>query len=140
VAVGLRAAVPTDHAVVAEVGVQCRASRVCTVHTWDGLTVCTPCRALVTALQSLSDVSGCLCAACPSAIPAHVAFIMDGNRRFAQEHHMVTLTGHALGYDKLKEVRGSASCGPHISTLCLHTITRRAVYDRRGLMRVRWLL
>ena len=44
---------------------------------------------------------------------------MDGNRRFAQEHHMVTLTGHALGYDKLKEVRGSASENPYIHALSL---------------------
>jgi ditrans,polycis-polyprenyl diphosphate synthase len=34
-------------------------------------------------------------------IPQHVAFIMDGNRRYAERHHLRTLHGHSYGYDAL---------------------------------------
>ena len=37
-------------------------------------------------------------------IPEHVAFIMDGNRRFAKSHNEPTLIGHRMGYDKLRRV------------------------------------
>ncbi len=34
----------------------------------------------------------------------HIAFIMDGNRRWAKEKSLTTLEGHRKGYDKVKEV------------------------------------
>ena len=34
-------------------------------------------------------------------IPAHVAFIMDGNRRFAERKNMESAQGHAHGYSRL---------------------------------------
>ncbi len=37
-------------------------------------------------------------------VPHHVAIIMDGNRRFAQEWGMPTADGHVKGKDKLEEV------------------------------------
>lgn len=37
-------------------------------------------------------------------IPQHVAFIMDGNRRFARQLHRDTLEGHSEGFRKLTEV------------------------------------
>jgi hypothetical protein len=37
-------------------------------------------------------------------IPKHVAFIMDGNRRFAVKNHMERAEGHFRGFDKLSEV------------------------------------
>lgn len=37
-------------------------------------------------------------------IPRHVAFIMDGNRRYAKQQQVHTAQGHYRGYDKLKEV------------------------------------
>lgn len=40
-------------------------------------------------------------------IPKHVAFIMDGNRRFAVKNHMERAEGHFKGFDKLAEVRAT---------------------------------
>jgi ditrans,polycis-polyprenyl diphosphate synthase len=34
-------------------------------------------------------------------IPAHVAFIMDGNRRYADQHHLQKVEGHSFGYRRL---------------------------------------
>ncbi|HRR67010.1 MAG TPA: undecaprenyl diphosphate synthase family protein, partial [Methanomassiliicoccales archaeon] len=36
------------------------------------------------------------------AIPGHVAIIMDGNRRFAQEIGLAVREGHVKGKDKLE--------------------------------------
>jgi undecaprenyl pyrophosphate synthase len=40
-------------------------------------------------------------------IPQHVAFVMDGNRRFARSHHIETVEGHNLGFEALARVRRS---------------------------------
>ena len=37
-------------------------------------------------------------------IPRHVAFIMDGNRRYARKEHIPRAEGHKRGFDKLMEV------------------------------------
>jgi len=37
-------------------------------------------------------------------IPQHLGFIMDGNRRWAQERNLPTLEGHRKGYDTFKKV------------------------------------
>ncbi len=35
-------------------------------------------------------------------IPTHVAFIMDGNRRYAERLHMARISGHQQGYNKAR--------------------------------------
>jgi ditrans,polycis-polyprenyl diphosphate synthase len=37
-------------------------------------------------------------------IPQHVAFVMDGNRRFARNHKIETVEGHNLGFEALARV------------------------------------
>lgn len=34
----------------------------------------------------------------------HIAFIMDGNRRWAKEHHLPTLIGHKKGYENIEKI------------------------------------
>jgi ditrans,polycis-polyprenyl diphosphate synthase len=38
------------------------------------------------------------------AIPLHIGFIMDGNRRYAKSHNEQTVVGHKMGYDRLRRV------------------------------------
>lgn len=42
------------------------------------------------------------------AIPTHVGFILDGNRRWARQRGLPTLEGHRLGYDNLKDITKAA--------------------------------
>lgn len=37
-------------------------------------------------------------------VPAHVAIILDGNRRWAKERHLPAIMGHRAGYDNLKKL------------------------------------
>jgi hypothetical protein len=55
-------------------------------------------------------------------IPRHIAFIMDGNRRFARKMKVEYQQGHSLGFDKLKEVCLDSSFS------CLH---RRLFFSLR---------
>lgn len=36
-------------------------------------------------------------------VPRHIAFIMDGNRRFAKSEHIAKIDGHSKGFEKLAE-------------------------------------
>jgi ditrans,polycis-polyprenyl diphosphate synthase len=42
-------------------------------------------------------------------VPGHVAFVMDGNRRYAREHGVPTLVGHSDGFVAFERVRAYAS-------------------------------
>ncbi|XP_014677911.1 PREDICTED: probable serine/threonine-protein kinase DDB_G0280111 [Priapulus caudatus] len=46
-------------------------------------------------------------------IPRHIAFIMDGNRRFAVRNKMERLEGHVSGFEKLAEVFSPCRHGNH---------------------------
>ena len=35
--------------------------------------------------------------------PAHIAFIPDGNRRWAKEKGLPSIEGHRVGYNRFKE-------------------------------------
>jgi ditrans,polycis-polyprenyl diphosphate synthase len=37
-------------------------------------------------------------------IPQHIAFIMDGNRRYAKINSIETYKGHAAGFNQLEKV------------------------------------
>ncbi|KIV97841.1 di-trans,poly-cis-decaprenylcistransferase [Exophiala mesophila] len=37
-------------------------------------------------------------------VPKHVAFVMDGNRRFAKDHRIETIEGHNLGFEALAKI------------------------------------
>jgi ditrans,polycis-polyprenyl diphosphate synthase len=42
-------------------------------------------------------------------VPRHVAFVMDGNRRFARNHQIETIEGHNLGFEALAKVGSTAN-------------------------------
>ena len=46
-------------------------------------------------------------------VPQHIAFVMDGNRRFARNHGIETIEGHNLGFEALARVRTNqfVECG-----------------------------
>lgn len=37
-------------------------------------------------------------------VPKHVAFVMDGNRRYAKNHRLMVTEGHNLGFEALARV------------------------------------
>lgn len=43
-----------------------------------------------------------------SNLPIHLGFILDGNRRWAQENGLPSLEGHKKGYQRLKKIATSA--------------------------------
>ncbi|XP_052000421.1 dehydrodolichyl diphosphate synthase complex subunit Dhdds-like isoform X2 [Xyrauchen texanus] len=56
-------------------------------------------------------------------MPKHVAFIMDGNRRYAQKKHVERKEGHTQGFDKLAEtLRWCLNLGIHEVTVYAFSI------------------
>jgi ditrans,polycis-polyprenyl diphosphate synthase len=54
---------------------------------------------------ALSNVRELLMAAIRQGpVPQHVAFVMDGNRRFAKSHKIEVVEGHNLGFEALARV------------------------------------
>lgn len=47
-------------------------------------------------------------------IPQHVAFVMDGNRRYARRHQRKVQEGHSEGFKALRRVRTITACGSEV--------------------------
>ncbi|KAI5858303.1 Undecaprenyl diphosphate synthase [Durotheca rogersii] len=70
-------------------------------------------------------------------IPQHVAFEMDGNRRFAKHHHIETIEGHHLGFEALARVLEICyKCGVKVVTVYAFSIENfnRPRHEVSGLM------
>ncbi|XP_016104578.1 dehydrodolichyl diphosphate syntase complex subunit DHDDS-like [Sinocyclocheilus grahami] len=70
-------------------------------------------------------------------MPKHVAFIMDGNRRFAQKAHVERQEGHSQGFEKLAEtLRWCLNLGIHEVTVYAFSIEnfKRSKEEVDGLM------
>uniref|UniRef100_A0A8C1PWH9 ditrans,polycis-polyprenyl diphosphate synthase [(2E,6E)-farnesyldiphosphate specific] n=1 Tax=Cyprinus carpio TaxID=7962 RepID=A0A8C1PWH9_CYPCA len=70
-------------------------------------------------------------------MPKHVAFIMDGNRRFAQKAHVQRQEGHSQGFEKLAEtLRWCLNLGIHEVTVYAFSIEnfKRSKEEVDGLM------
>ncbi len=67
-------------------------------------------------------------------IPACVGIIMDGNRRWAKAHNLSLFEGHALGYEKLKEILGwTAEAGvEHVVVYAFSTENWRRAEEEVG--------
>ena len=55
-------------------------------------------------------------------IPKHVAFIMDGNRRFAKKASVEKAEGHRRGFDKMAEV--IIQTGNVLHIVCCHSFEK----------------
>lgn len=73
------------------------------------------------------------------AIPQHIGYILDGNRRWAKQHGLPTYEGHLAGYNALKDiVEASADAGvKYISFYTWSTENwSRAENEVRGVMKL----
>jgi ditrans,polycis-polyprenyl diphosphate synthase len=57
------------------------------------------------AVNQLRDL--CIGALKQGPIPQHIAFVMDGNRRYARSHGIETSSGHYRGYEAFDKVCNS---------------------------------
>ncbi|KAK3709677.1 cis-prenyltransferase [Vermiconidia calcicola] len=70
-------------------------------------------------------------------IPKHIAFIMDGNRRWARTHHLETVEGHHMGFEALARVLEVCyKSGVKYVTIYAFSIEnfKRSKYEVEGLM------
>lgn len=56
-------------------------------------------------------------------VPQHVAFVMDGNRRFARSHGIETVEGHNLGFEALARVSSYIWGAPALHGIILYATT-----------------
>ncbi|TLS26648.1 hypothetical protein PpBr36_04421 [Pyricularia pennisetigena] len=72
-------------------------------------------------------------------IPRHVAFEMDGNRRYARSHKIETVAGHHMGFEALARVLEICyNCGVKVVTVYAFSIENfnRPKYEVEGLMQM----
>ncbi|KAK4122837.1 Undecaprenyl diphosphate synthase [Parathielavia appendiculata] len=72
-------------------------------------------------------------------IPRHVAFEMDGNRRYARSHKIETIEGHSLGFEALARVLEVCyRCGVKVVTVYAFSLENfhRPKYEVDGLMQL----
>ncbi|KAK5998104.1 Dehydrodolichyl diphosphate synthase complex subunit SPAC4D7.04c [Cladobotryum mycophilum] len=72
-------------------------------------------------------------------IPQHVAFEMDGNRRYARNHRMETVEGHHRGFEALARIMEVCyKCGVKVVTVYAFSIENfnRPKYEVEGLMQL----
>ncbi|KAK7977881.1 di-trans-poly-cis-decaprenylcistransferase [Apiospora saccharicola] len=72
-------------------------------------------------------------------IPQHVAFEMDGNRRFAKNNHIETIEGHNMGFEALAKVLEVCyKCGVKVVTVYAFSIENfnRPKSEVSGLMKM----
>lgn len=70
-------------------------------------------------------------------VPRHVAFVMDGNRRYAREHQLETVQGHHLGFEALARILEVCyKSGVAVVTIYAFSIEnfKRSKYEVDGLM------
>ena len=70
-------------------------------------------------------------------IPQHIAFVMDGNRRYARNHKLETVEGHHLGFEALARVLEVCyKSGVRVVTIYAFSIEnfKRSKYEVDGLM------
>ncbi|KAK3069315.1 cis-prenyltransferase [Teratosphaeriaceae sp. CCFEE 6253] len=70
-------------------------------------------------------------------IPQHIAFVMDGNRRYARTHKLETVQGHHLGFEALARVLEVCyKSGVKVVTIYAFSIEnfKRSKYEVDGLM------
>lgn len=84
------------------------------------------CRRFLSWIQSWIRLFCCAVLA-SGVIPAHVAFIMDGNRRFATKIKKERSYGHSLGFTKLTEVRTTAEPIPYAVQISLSLFSQQVL-------------
>ncbi|KAK5944399.1 cis-prenyltransferase [Knufia obscura] len=70
-------------------------------------------------------------------VPRHVAFVMDGNRRYARSHRIETVEGHNLGFEALARILEVCyKSGVHTVTIYAFSIEnfKRSKYEVDALM------
>ncbi|MBI3522820.1 MAG: di-trans,poly-cis-decaprenylcistransferase [Chloroflexi bacterium] len=77
--------------------------------------------------------------ATPSAIPKHIAFVMDGNRRWARKRRLPALAGHRAGVETIRRtVKAARERGVEYVTLYAFSTEnwKRQDDEVKGLMRL----
>ncbi|EAW10572.1 undecaprenyl diphosphate synthase family protein [Aspergillus clavatus NRRL 1] len=70
-------------------------------------------------------------------VPQHIAFVMDGNRRFARSHRIETVEGHNLGFEALARILEVCyKCGVKVVTIYAFSIEnfKRSKFEVDALM------